>query len=133
MRISQVAAAAGMNPATLRYYESVGVLPEPARSASGYRRYGEEDVALIRFVRRLRALRLPLDDIKQIVDLRRRGEAPCAVVRSAMRREVVAVDERILELTRVRTELETLIAESDAVDDEWPESCVCHVVERSKP
>lgn len=132
MKISDAAAAAAIEPATLRYYESVGVLPEPARSPSGYRRYGEEDVALIKFVRRLRSLELPLDDIRQIVDLRRRGEAPCTAVRSAMRREAAAVDERMAELKRIRTELKALIVAADAIEDEWPNACVCHVVEGSE-
>jgi MerR family transcriptional regulator, copper efflux regulator len=63
MRIGEAAAAAGTTPRALRFYEQRGLLPEPARSASGQRDYGPEDVALIRTVRELLALGLTVEDL----------------------------------------------------------------------
>jgi DNA-binding transcriptional MerR regulator len=62
-----------MEPSAIRFYESAGVLPAPTRSEAGYRVYGETEIELMRFVRRLRALELPLDDIREIVRLGCRG------------------------------------------------------------
>jgi DNA-binding transcriptional MerR regulator len=63
LRIGQLAAAAGTTTRAVRHYHAVGVLPEPEREESGYRRYGPEDlVALVR-IRRLRALGMPLEEI----------------------------------------------------------------------
>jgi len=70
VKIGQAAERAALEPSAIRFYESAGVLPAPARSDAGYRDYGEPDVELMRFVRRLRALELPLDDIREIVRLR---------------------------------------------------------------
>lgn len=129
MRIGQAAEQALLEASAIRFYESAGVLPKPARSDAGYRVYGEADIELMRFVRRLRALELPLDDIREIVRLRTSGEAPCQPVRAAIAREAEAVDDRIAELTRLRAELRSLQERMDTIVDEWPQSCVCHVIE----
>lgn len=129
MRIGRAAEQAVLEASAIRFYESAGVLPQPARSQAGYRDYSESDVELMRFVRRLRALELPLDDIREIVRLRTSGEAPCQPVRDAIAREADAVDDRIAELTRLRSELRSLRKGMDAIVDDWPHACVCHVIE----
>lgn len=120
-----------LEASAIRFYESSGVLPTPDRSDAGYRVYNETDIELMRFVRRLRALELPLDDIREIVQLRTSGEAPCQPVRDAITREAEAVDDRIAELTRLRTELRSLQKRMDSIVDQWPQSCVCHVIEET--
>lgn len=132
MKIGQAAKASTLEATAIRFYESAGVLPEAARSDAGYRVYDETDVELLRFVRRLRALQLPLDDIREIVELRVSGQAPCQPVRAAIAREAEAVDDRIAELTRLRAELRSLRTRMNSMVDDWPGACVCHVVEESE-
>ena len=105
------------------------MLPEPERTPSGYRDYGPSDVETLRFVRRLRALELPLDDIRGIVDLSVGGEAPCRPVREAIDREAAAIDARIGDLVRLRDELARLQETAADLVDDWPISCVCHVLD----
>jgi len=131
MRIGQAAEQALLEASAIRFYETAGVLPAPARNDAGYRDYDEMDIEVMRFVRRLRALELPLDDIREIVRLRVSGEAPCKSVREAIARESEAVDDRIAELTRLRTELRSLRQRMDATVDQWPQACVCHVIEET--
>ncbi len=131
MRIGQAATRARLEASTIRFYESAGVLPAPARNSAGYREYDDVDVELMRFVRRLRALQLPLDDIREVVRLRVSGDAPCQPVRDAITREAHAVDQRIADLTRLRAELRSLQERMDATVDEWPTSCVCHVIDQT--
>jgi len=127
MRISQAAHRSGLEPSSIRFYEKAAVLPHAERDSSGYREYEEDDIELLRFVRRLRTLELPLDDVREIVELRGAGEAPCRPAR-----ELTAIDARITELERLRGELNRLSeAASDVVDD-WPRECVCHVIETHK-
>lgn len=128
MQIGEAAALTGLDVSTIRFYEEQGVLPPPARSASGYRDYQESEVELMRFVRRLRILELPLDDITEIVALRTAGQAPCAVVRDALAREAAAIEDRISQLRKLGQELRRLQDEADQIRDDWPTSCVCHVV-----
>lgn len=129
MKIGEVAHSVGLEPSAIRFYETSGVVPEPGRTEAGYREYTEADVELLRFVRRLRSLELPLDDVREIVSLRTNGQAPCVPVREAIAREADNIDRRIAELQRLREELIRLRAEADEIRDEWPNSCVCHVVQ----
>lgn len=129
MKIGEAAQQSALEPSAIRFYEQAGVLPVPARTPSGYREYTQEDVDLLGFVRRLRGLQLPLDDIRQIVSLRTAGEAPCRPVRDAIDREAAAIDARIEDLRHTRAELERLRSAASRLDDDWPTSCVCHVIE----
>ena len=105
MRIGLLAEAVGVDTPTIRFYESVGLLPEPARRPSGYRDYDQSDVERLRFVRQARALDLPLDDIREVLALRERGEVPCQYVREVIVREAEAIEERIGQLVTLRVEL----------------------------
>jgi len=66
LTIGQLAYATGMPAKTIRYYEQVGVLPVPSRSAAGYRQYAQRDVHRLLFIRRARALGLSLPSIKAL-------------------------------------------------------------------
>jgi MerR family copper efflux transcriptional regulator len=129
MLIGEAARSAGLDPSAIRFYEDQGVVPSPQRSESGYRTYTQDDVALLRFVRRLRSLELPLTDVSQIVSLWAEGNPPCSAVRESITREAAAIDARIDDLVRLRDELRRLEEAADSVVDNWPTSCVCHVVE----
>ena len=129
MRIGDVAAATGLEPSAIRYYESHDIVPAPQRTNAGYRDYDDNDVDLLRFVRRLRSLELPLDDIREIVSLRTRGEPPCSQVRDAMTREAAAIDQRIQDRVSLRGNLSRLPEAADQINDDWPTSCICHVLE----
>lgn len=131
MRIGEAARLSGLETSAIRFYEADGVVPAPERTDAGYRNYSAKDVELLRFVRRLRSLEFPLDDVKEIVTLRTSGEAPCATVRTALAREAAAIDRRIEDLGRLRRELAELQAAAGEFTDDWPATCVCHVLEES--
>jgi DNA-binding transcriptional MerR regulator len=128
MRIGEAAERAGIATSAIRYYESLGILPKADRTESGYRGYDEADVDLLRFVARLRALEFPLSDVREIVALRRDGQAPCAAVRATLSREAVAIESRIMDLQRLQRELRWLEARAKNLPDDWPSVCVCNVV-----
>jgi DNA-binding transcriptional MerR regulator len=129
MRIGEVAQLTGLEASAIRYYETRGIVPEPSRNAAGYRSYGDTDVDLLRFVLRLRSLELPLDDVREIVRLRTDGQAPCTQVRDAITREAAFIDQRIDDLTKLRAELSRLQTAANEITDDWPTSCVCHVIQ----
>ena len=130
MRIGEVGAAVGVDPPTIRYYESVGVLPEPERTPAGYRAYSGADVERLRFVNLARSLGLGLDDIRDILALRDRGEAPCGYVRGMLDRQVEAVAERITQLEALSDELARLQGLARTMPDIAPDDpCVCHILQ----
>lgn len=129
MHIGEVARTVGLEASAIRYYETHGIVPPPERTPAGYRDYGADDVELLRFIRRLRSLELPLDDVREIVSLRTDGQPPCTQVRGAIAREAAAIDQRIDDLVRLRDELTRLQTQANKIRDDWPTSCVCHVLE----
>jgi len=106
MRVSEIARAAGIAPSAVRFYEAAGVLPPAPRSANGYRRYGDADLARIRLVVSLRKLGVEPAEAGRLAELCVAGR--CDV----MGRDLATiVAERRADVARRRTELEALDAE----------------------
>ena len=108
LTIGRVAQLAGVNAKNIRYYESIGLLPGPARSANTYRRYSLADVNRLILLRRIRLLGVPLSEAKSL--LIGATDAQCADVQQELLRLVnarlVAIDQEITELHRLRDEME---------------------------
>lgn len=106
--IGKLARLAGVGVDTIRYYERNGLLAPRGRLASGYRRYGDVELARLRFIRRAQKLGFTLKEIRALLNLSaRRGVAQ---VRAAAAAKLDDVDARIADLQRVRDGLATLIA-----------------------
>lgn len=98
--IGDVARRAGVSAATIRYYESVGLLTSPSRSNAGYRHYGDVAVDELRFIKKAQGLGFSLDEVGEILKLTRSGQTPCSHVLSLGHQHLVAVQERIRRLQR---------------------------------
>ena len=112
MRIGELAGELGLNPRTIRYYEGIGLLPEPDRTGgnlSGLRPGGRGG---LRFIKAVQRLGLTLDEIREVLAFADRGEPPCGFVRERLRREVAAIDARIAGLQALRGELTGLEAKA---------------------
>ena len=103
--IGELAKRTGLTPATIRYYESLGLLSQPGRSDAGYRRYSESTVQEIGFIKKAQGLGFTLEEVHEILGLSRRGEAPCSHVLEVSKRHLAAVEERIAQFIRFRDEL----------------------------
>lgn len=128
MRIGELAARVGVNPKTVRYYESIGVLPEPTRTASGYRDYDESFVNRLTFIRTAQRLGITLDEVKEILTFGQRGEAPCGYVRQVLDTQLSSIDRRIAELRAMRARLAELVAEADSLPPASP-GVTCRLIE----
>ncbi|MDD2463167.1 MAG: MerR family transcriptional regulator [Desulfobulbus sp.] len=73
MQIKEFAAACGLSAHTLRYYEKMGLLPHVERTDSNHRRYSEQDIQWITFIKRLKATNMPLTEIQRYATLREQG------------------------------------------------------------
>jgi DNA-binding transcriptional MerR regulator len=94
---------------TIRYYERNGVLPAPERRASGYRSFGEDDVARLRFVRRAKGLGFTLREIRDLLALSSSRGEDMAAVRQAATLRLAEVERKIDELARIRDGLRALV------------------------
>ena len=108
MRIGEVAQASGTTAKTLRYYEDVGLLPDPDRSPAGYRDYGPEVLDRLHFIRRGQAAGLTLAQIGQVLAIRDRGQAPCQHVTDLLGTRLAVIDRQLAELAHLRTTIAIL-------------------------
>jgi DNA-binding transcriptional MerR regulator len=102
-----------VNIQTLRYYERIGLLPEPRRQPSGYRAYPPEAVHTVRFVKRAQALGFTLTEIRALLRLAG-GEEGCAETRALADGRITRLNAEITELQEMRDELRRLATGCDA-------------------
>lgn len=110
MSIGEVARLSGTGVEAIRFYEREGLLPQPQRSASGYRSYRAEDVARLRFIRQAKALGFSLREIGELLALRVAPGSRCADVKRRAEAKIADVEARIDSLTRIRQALVQLAA-----------------------
>lgn len=107
---AEVARLAEVNPQTLRYYERRGLLPDPGRSRSGYRRYGPEAVRIVRFIKRAQELGCDLNQVEMLLELARGGPDTGEAARQLAAETITDLDGRIASLLAMRDCLERLVA-----------------------
>ncbi|WP_370325822.1 MerR family transcriptional regulator [Euzebya sp.] len=125
-RIAELADRTGFSSATLRYYEDIGLLEQPDRTAAGHRLYDAEDEARVRFIRRAKRMGLSLDEIRDLVAVWAVGE--CATTRRQLRelveQKIVAVREQVEEAATFLQQLQE-VSERLAAAPEPGEGCGC--------
>ena len=109
-KIGQLAELSGVSIDTVRYYEREGLLPKPARRASGYREYREADAERLRFIRRAKELGFSLTEIAELLSLTDDRHADMRGVKRKAEERLSQVERKITELRRVKHGLEELIA-----------------------
>jgi len=134
MKIQELSARTGISQKTIRYYESIDVLPTPSRQPNGYRMYAEQDVDRLQLVNGARRLGLSLNDIKEVIALRDRRKAPCIVLLDLLAHKADEIARRIAELHALETELRQLYAAglTFPTDDVDGKACVCHLVSKNR-
>jgi DNA-binding transcriptional MerR regulator len=111
LTIGSVAELAGIKIATIRYYEEIGLLPQAPRTVSNRRSYTAEDVRRLKFVRHARELGFDINAIRQLLALARQPEEPCADADEIARSHLREVDAKIVRLSALRKELQTMIGQ----------------------
>jgi len=129
MKIGELAERAAVSTKTIRYYESIGLLPEPTRPASGYRDYDDGADERLRFIRDAQASGLSLAEIKSVLELKDTGQNSCAHTRSLLDRHLADLDTQIARLVEARRELSELSGRAGGLD---PTGCTdpnrCQVI-----
>ena len=118
--ISALASSVGLKPDTVRYYERVGLLPPAPRSPAGYRLYGEEATERLRFIRGAQGVGLRLADIKELLEVRDRGQCPCRRTDVLVRRRLAEVEAEMARLRERRRQLVDLRTRNGACLEALP-------------
>ena len=114
MKISEVAAQAGVNIQTLRYYERRGIVEEPERTRSGYRQYPPDTVRLIRFIKRAQDLGFTLEEVEELLRLRDSQGKSRSEVRAIAEAKIRDIDQKLVRLKAILRALNSLV-----------EACAC--------
>lgn len=129
MRIGELAEAAGTTTKTLRFYEDSGLLPQTERAANGYRDYGPEALSRLDFIRRGRIAGLTLAQIREVIDIRDAGEAPCHHVYELFAARVLDIERQIADLYALRADLSQRRDQAGEADPSaCPAETVCRYV-----
>ncbi|MBS0238112.1 MAG: helix-turn-helix domain-containing protein [Proteobacteria bacterium] len=101
----------GVKVPTIRYYESVGLMPQPSRTEANRRHYGPEAVNRLRFIRHARELGFEVDAIRQLLDLSDQPERSCKAADAIARRHLSEIKSRITRLRALEREVQRMLAE----------------------
>jgi Hg(II)-responsive transcriptional regulator len=113
-----MAAQAGVNVQTLRYYERRGLLPEPDRSESGYRSYDADAVRTVRFVKCAQQLGFSLEEIDTLLHLAAGGPDSCESAKTLASERLAQLDHKIARLTAMRDSLHQLVLTCQRAPDQ---------------
>ncbi|MBO9463254.1 MULTISPECIES: MerR family transcriptional regulator [Stappiaceae] len=111
LSIGGLAKKTGTKVQTIRYYEQIGLLPEPDRTEGGQRRYSNEQLDKLSFIRHSRQLGFSLEAIRELLDLCDHPNRPCDMADAIARRQLKQVEQRIARLQALHTELKRMVYE----------------------
>ncbi|MEP6896845.1 MAG: heavy metal-responsive transcriptional regulator [Chloroflexota bacterium] len=130
MFIHELARTTGVSAKTIRYYESIGLMPDPERAENNYRQYTSDAIERLRYIVSARSLGFSLTDIGEFLSARDVGTLPCQRVLDSFDQRIADIDLRIADLlalrgtlTRIRTLGEDLPANKNC-----DEQCVCYLI-----
>ena len=109
LTIGDLSKATGTKVETIRYYERIGLLAAPARTAGNYRAYGNTELGRLSFIRRARDLGFGIDQIRALLSLSEKKKRSCKAVDAIARQHLSDVDSKLTDLLALRSELDSII------------------------
>jgi MerR family copper efflux transcriptional regulator len=109
LRIGQVADASGLSVKTVRFYCDEGLIGTVSRTQGGYRLFHPVVLDELALIRSLRAMDVPLPELKRILDVRRSGCCNCSALKTSVQDRIESINARMSELESMRTELSALL------------------------
>lgn len=132
MKIGELGERVGVTAKTIRYYEGLGLLDEPARTPSGYRDYDEGAAERLGFIRDAQASGLSLAEIASVLELKAAGQRSCGHTTELLERHLADIDDQIARLQSAQASLLALAERARSLD---PAACTdpnrCQVITTS--
>ena len=111
LSIGKLAKATRTKVATIRYYESIDLLAQPARTKSNYRAYSAHHLARLSFICRARALGFSIDQVRELLKLADQKNISCKAVDAIAREHLAEIDRKLRDLNTLRSELSSVIVQ----------------------
>ncbi len=130
MFIHELAQASGVSAKTIRYYESIGLIPDPQRAENNYRQYAPDAVERLRFIVSARSLGFSPSRILESSSARDEGSLPCKRVLDSIDGRIADIDRRIADLLALRDNLSRVRADGEGLppDKKCDDDCLCYVI-----
>ena len=134
MFIQDLAQVTGVSSKTIRYYESIGLMPEPVRAENNYRRYSPDAIERLRFIVSAPSLGFNLTDIGEFLTARDEGALPCKRVLDSFDQRISDIDRRIADLLELRDTLTHIRKEGQGLppDKTCDDYCICTLTKISQ-
>ena len=110
LKIGEVSRRSGLTVKTIRFYCDEGLIHPISRSEGGYRLFGDEVFAELTLIRTLKAMEIPLQDVRQVLESRRSGVCTCASLQDTIRSKAGEIEQKIAALRDLHSELEDLLS-----------------------
>jgi len=120
MKIGELAERSRVTAKTIRYYEGIGLVPEPGRTSSNYRDYGEDAVERLRFIRDSQVAGLSLAEVGSILEMKDAGQSTCSHTQDLVQRHIDEIDQQMAALRQNR---KAMIELADAAGSMDPGGC----------
>ena len=130
--ITALAETVGLRTDTLRYYDRIGILPPSGRTPAGYRVYDQSSVERLEFIKGVQRMGLRLRDIKELLEVRDRGQCPCGHTRVLVQRRLDQVDADMRRLAAVRRQLLALKKRNDECREVSARDWSCVIAEKER-
>ena len=127
--VGQVARQTGLSAKAIRLYEANGLIDPPERTAADYRTYTDQALPALRFIRQAQALGLSLKEIREILDLQRQGQRPCALVLDLVDAHLAEIDRRVADLEALRRTLRAARDHAHQAAGRGEAAVICPIVE----
>jgi MerR family copper efflux transcriptional regulator len=108
MNIGEAAAETGVTAKSIRYYESINLIPAAERTEAGYRQYGDRDVQILHFIKRSRGLGFSVAEVAELLSLYQDRSRASGEVKRIVEARLSEIDQKISELESIRATLRTL-------------------------
>lgn len=127
MFIHELAQVTGISAKTIRYYESIGLMPDPQRAENNYRQYSPDAIERLRFIASARSLGFNLADIGEILAARDEGTLPCKRVLDSFDQRIADLDRHIADLLDLREKLKRIREDGADLppDKKCDDQCIC--------
>lgn len=132
MRIGTLARKTGFSQETIRYYEKIGLIPQPGRNQANYRDYGDAFLDRLRFIANCRSLDMTLDEVRHLLELRDNPEARCGEANALLGEHLEHVRHRVEELNQLARQLEVIQGQCD-VDQPARDCGILNELDRMEP
>ena len=106
LKIGELAEKTNVAVATIRYYESLGLIEPAKRSESGYRYYTSHAIKRVQFIKKAQSLQFSLTEIQQVLGVRNRGSAACPLVRNLLNQKIAQLEEQLYRMKALKSQLE---------------------------